>query len=128
VVPLQLIVACFIGWLQREQHAAIEYLREENRILKAQLHRHRLRLTNDERRRLAVLGARLGRRILAQVATILTPDTRRPNTRGDLRDRILRSRRGKDVRDRAAFASRCSVSRGQMMHRSLANIRREAGV
>jgi Integrase core domain len=75
VVPLHLLVGSLIGWLQREQHEIIEYLRAENRILKAQLHGRRSRLTDDERRRLAVLGARLGRRILAQVATIVTPDT-----------------------------------------------------
>ena len=34
-----------------------------------------MRLTDDERRRLAVLGARLGRQILVEVATIVTPDT-----------------------------------------------------
>src|SRR5688572_22060333 len=50
-------------------------LREENRVLKAQLRTRRLRLTDDDRRRLAVLGARLGRRLLADVATIVTPDT-----------------------------------------------------
>jgi putative transposase len=43
--------------------------------LKAQLRRQRVRLTDHERRRLAVLGVRLGRRLLAQVATIVTPDT-----------------------------------------------------
>jgi putative transposase len=35
----------------------------------------RLRLTDDQRRRLAVLGERLGRRVLTRVATIVTPDT-----------------------------------------------------
>jgi transposase InsO family protein len=34
-----------------------------------------MRLRDAERRRLAALGQRLGRRILAQVATIVTPDT-----------------------------------------------------
>ena len=34
-----------------------------------------MRLSDDERRRLAVIGQRLGRCILAQVATIVTPDT-----------------------------------------------------
>ena len=34
MVPLQLFMACFLGWLQREQHGIIEYLREENRVLK----------------------------------------------------------------------------------------------
>jgi putative transposase len=75
VVPLHLFVAFLLGWLQREQHEIIEYLREENRVLKAQLCAQRVRLTDNERRRLAVLGVRLGRRILAEVATIVTPDT-----------------------------------------------------
>ena len=75
MVSLQLLVASVIGWFQSGQHDVIEYLREENCVLKAQLRSQRVRLTDDERRRLAVLGARLGRRILAEVATIVTPDT-----------------------------------------------------
>jgi hypothetical protein len=35
----------------------------------------RLRLTDDQRRRLAAKGQRLGRRVVRQVATIVTPDT-----------------------------------------------------
>jgi len=34
-----------------------------------------MRLSDDDRRRLGVLGQRLGRRVLAQVAAIVTPDT-----------------------------------------------------
>src|SRR4029453_15159168 len=75
VIPVQLLVASFLGWLQHEQHEIILYLREENRVLKAQLPHRRLRLTDNDRRRLAALGERLGRRVLAQVATIVTPDT-----------------------------------------------------
>src|SRR4029450_7574816 len=63
------------GRLAREQRDVIEYLREENRVLKAQLHGRRLRLDDEERRRLAVIGHRLGPRILADVATIVTPET-----------------------------------------------------
>jgi putative transposase len=48
---------------------------EENRVLKEQMKERRLRLTDDQRRRLAVKGRRLGRRVLRQVATIVTPDT-----------------------------------------------------
>src|ERR671910_2638784 len=70
-----MIVASLFGWLEREQRDVIEFLREENRILKAQLHGRRMRLSDDERRRLAVIGERLGRQILAQIATIVTPDT-----------------------------------------------------
>jgi putative transposase len=48
---------------------------EENRVLKEQLKGRRVRLTDDQRRRLAAKGQRLGRRVLKQVATIVTPDT-----------------------------------------------------
>jgi putative transposase len=75
VFPLHLMVAVLFGWLEREQREVIAFLREENRVLKAQLHGRRMRLSDDERRRLAVIGRRLGRRILAQIATIVTPDT-----------------------------------------------------
>ena len=60
MVPLQLFITSFLGWLQREQHEIIQYLREENRVLKAQLSNQRMRLTDGEGRRLAVLGVRLG--------------------------------------------------------------------
>jgi hypothetical protein len=75
VVPVHLFVASLLGWLHGEQHKVVEYLREENRVLKAQLGSRHVQLTDGDRRRLAVLGARLGRRILAEVATIVTPDT-----------------------------------------------------
>src|SRR4030095_2837686 len=69
------MVAMLCGWLRREQQDAIAFLREENRVLKARLEGKRLRLHDSERRRLAELGHRLGRRLLADVATIVTPDT-----------------------------------------------------
>jgi hypothetical protein len=62
------------GWWADQRQASVAYLIEENRILRAHL-RGRIRLTDDERRRLAVCGHRLGRRRLRQVATIVTPDT-----------------------------------------------------
>ena len=73
--PWQILVAAFAGWITREQDAVIEYLREENRVLKQQLGHRRLRLTDDQRRRLAVRGKTIGRRALAEVASIVTPDT-----------------------------------------------------
>jgi transposase InsO family protein len=75
VNPLHLLIGGLVEWLRGEQYNVIEYLREENRVLKAQLQNERLRLTDDDRRRLAVRGAALGRRLLTQVATIVTPDT-----------------------------------------------------
>jgi putative transposase len=59
---------------QPQQHA-IEYLQEENRILRQQLGNRRLRLTDDQRRSLAAKARRLGRRMLAELATIVTPET-----------------------------------------------------
>src|SRR5262245_30413743 len=53
----------------------LAYLIEENRVLRRQLGRRRLRLTDDDRRRLAAHAYQLGRRALRQVATIVTPDT-----------------------------------------------------
>ena len=53
----------------------IAFLREENRVLKAQLAGRRLHLDDSARRRLAELGHRLGHCLLADVATIVTPDT-----------------------------------------------------
>jgi DNA-binding NarL/FixJ family response regulator len=52
----------------------IDYLLEESRVLRAVNGSRRLRLTDDQRRRLAVKGQLLGRRHLAAIAGIVTPD------------------------------------------------------
>jgi hypothetical protein len=75
VLSFQLLIAALGGWLHREQADVIAFLREENRILKARLAGKRLRFEDGERRRLATLGQLLGRRVLAQVSTLVTPDT-----------------------------------------------------
>ncbi len=75
IQPLTFLVVAVAGWIQREQQAAIVYLLEENRVLKARLRGRKLRFTDDERRRLAVKGRALGRKLLAEVAGIVTPDT-----------------------------------------------------
>jgi len=72
---LQFLVFTMVGWLNRHQEDLIDYLREENRVLREQLGSRPLRLTDAQRRRLAVRGKRLGRRALTQVAGIVTPDT-----------------------------------------------------
>ena len=50
-------------------------MREENRALRGQIGKRKLRLTDDERRRLAVRGKRLGRKGLTEYASFVTPDT-----------------------------------------------------
>src|SRR5437867_3874184 len=73
--PLRLLLVTLAGWVNRHQQQVIEYLVEENRVLKEQLKGRRVRLSDDQRRRLAAKGQQLGRRMLRQAATIVTPDT-----------------------------------------------------
>ncbi|MCP3938461.1 MAG: hypothetical protein GY708_24200, partial [Actinomycetia bacterium] len=73
--PLRVLLLAVAGWVNRHQQHAVEYLVEENRVLKEQLGGRRLRLNDSQRRRLAAKGQRLGRRTLTAVATIVTPDT-----------------------------------------------------
>jgi putative transposase len=71
----QMLLMVLTGWLERREREALAYLIEENRLLRRQLGRRRLRLTDDDRRRLAVRAFRVGRRALREIATIVTPDT-----------------------------------------------------
>jgi len=62
-------------WVNRHQQDVIAYLVEENRVLKEQSKGRKLRLTDEQRRRLAATAKRLGRQALNRVATLVTPDT-----------------------------------------------------
>jgi putative transposase len=73
--PFQFVVIVMAGWMNQRQQNVIEYLREQNRVLRKQLGERRLRFTDDQRRRLAVRAKGLGRKLLAQVATLVTPYT-----------------------------------------------------
>jgi len=68
------ILAYVTGTVDQELLGRNEYLAAENRILKAQLN-GRLKLSDAERRSLGEIGHRLGRKALADVATIARPDT-----------------------------------------------------
>jgi hypothetical protein len=72
---LHVVLGVLTGWLDRREREAIAYLMEENRLLRRQLGGRRLRLTDDDRRRLAARAYRVGRAVLREVATIATPDT-----------------------------------------------------
>ena len=73
--PFRFVLIAVAGWMNQRQLQMIEYLREENRVLREQLGERRLRLTDDQRRRLAAKAKGLGRKLLAEVATIVTPET-----------------------------------------------------
>ena len=68
------LLAAISGEFNVELTAQIDFLKAENKILKGQI-RGRLRLKDTERRTLAELGRPLGRRILEEISTIVTPDT-----------------------------------------------------
>jgi transposase InsO family protein len=72
---LQMLLFVLIGWLDRREREALAYLIEENRLLRRQLGRRRVRLTDADRRRLAMRAFRVGRGALRAIATIVTPDT-----------------------------------------------------
>ena len=73
--PFRFVLLAVAGWMNQRQVQVIEYLREENRVLREQLGDRRIPFTDGQRRRLAAKAKGLGRKILEQVATIVTPDT-----------------------------------------------------
>jgi len=68
------ILAYVTGTVDQELLARNEYLAAENRMLKAHL-QVRLKLSDAERATLGEIGHRLGRKVLAEVATVARPDT-----------------------------------------------------
>ncbi len=72
--PWHLLLVILAGWINGRQQDAIEYLLTENRVLREKLGKKRILLSDDQRRRLAVRGKILGRKVLEQVAGIVTPD------------------------------------------------------
>src|SRR5712671_5386847 len=73
--PFRFLLIAVAGWMNQRQLQMIDYLREENRVLREQLGGRRLRLSDDQRRRLAARAKGLGRKLLAELATIVTPET-----------------------------------------------------
>ena len=74
-LPVQFLIAMLSIWLNRRQQLVVDYLREENRLLREQLGGRRIRWTDKQRRRLAEKGKALGRAALMELATIVTSDT-----------------------------------------------------
>src|SRR5262245_11459640 len=75
VSALRMLLLIITGWLNRREREILAYLIEENRVLRRQVGGRRLRLTDDDRRKLAAPAHRLDRQALRQVATLVTPDT-----------------------------------------------------
>ena len=52
--PLRFVLIGLAGWVNEQQRDVIDYLQEENRVLRDQLGNKGLRLSDEQRRRLAV--------------------------------------------------------------------------
>ena len=75
VFPWQLLLVALDGWVNQHQLQIIEYLQEENRILRECHGQQRLQFSDDQRRRLAANGKLFHRKLLREFSTIGKPDT-----------------------------------------------------
>ncbi len=72
---LTLLLAVVSGWVHRRQLLVIEFLQDENRMLKIRLRGKRIRFTDAERALLARKAKAVGRKALMELDTIVSPDT-----------------------------------------------------
>jgi putative transposase len=61
--PFRFVLIALSGWMNARQLLLIDYLQEENRVLREQVGGKRLRFTDDQRRRLAAKAKGLGRKV-----------------------------------------------------------------
>ena len=73
--PWQILLLILGGWINKHQQDAIDYLIAENRILREKLGKRRILLTDAQRRKLAIKGKVLGRKVLRDICCIVTPET-----------------------------------------------------
>ena len=73
--PWNLLLVSLAVWTNHHQQNVIEYLRTENQVLREELGKKRILLDDHQRRRLAVKGKVLGRKMLEEVGALVTPDT-----------------------------------------------------
>jgi hypothetical protein len=67
---VQFLIVAFAAWLARQQEGFIEYLKAENRMLKARLGRRRIIFSDAERRLLARHAKAVGRKKLLELDPI----------------------------------------------------------
>jgi putative transposase len=71
--PWQLVLIGVAGWLNRRQQQVIDYLLEENRVLREQLGKQRLSFSEAQKKRLALKAKAVGLRRLKEIASAATP-------------------------------------------------------
>ncbi|HEX3474269.1 MAG TPA: hypothetical protein VHT91_04460 [Kofleriaceae bacterium] len=72
---VRFLVLWMAGWVNSRQLEVIDFLREENRVLREQIGRRQLRFTDEQRWRLAAKERIVGRRRLGEFAGLVTPGT-----------------------------------------------------
>src|SRR6202140_407369 len=72
--PFRFVLIAVARWMNQRQLQMIDYLREENRVLREQLGGRRMRLNDDQRRRLAAKAKAVGRTRPAGVASVVPRD------------------------------------------------------
>jgi len=73
--PWTMLLVMMAGWMNRHQQDVIEYLKEENKILRQKLGNKRILLSDSQKMKLARLAKRLGRKVLDDACSLFTPDT-----------------------------------------------------
>ena len=73
--PWQLLLVILAGWIHQQQQRIIDFQRTEIDVLKEKVGKKRIILNDDQRRRLAVKGKVLGRKVLEEIGCLFTPDT-----------------------------------------------------
>jgi transposase InsO family protein len=73
--PWHLLLTILAGLINRQQQEVIDYLRAEKQVLKEAYGKKRIRLNDDQRRRLAVRGKVLSRKVLGEIGAAFSPDT-----------------------------------------------------
>ena len=85
-IALQFLFLAFAAWVNRQQQDVIDYLQEDNRVMRDKLGGGRLRFTTAER--LEAKGKALGRKLLRQFARIVSSDTMPDETAGRTKGRV----------------------------------------
>ena len=75
VQPWSMLLVMVAGWLNRHQQDVIEYLKEENKILREKIGTKRILLSDSQKIRLSRLAKKLGRKVLTDACCAFSPDT-----------------------------------------------------
>src|SRR5262245_629059 len=113
-----MVLGALSGWLERRERRAIVYLIEENRLLRRQWGRHRLRLTETDRSRLAARAHRVAEPAAWSVHVLICDRDRKWSSelRRQLQDAEIRVVRTPACRAECEHVRRtlCAVDQGRM--------------